>query len=166
MECCVHLFLPFIKLKLQHALSQLSLTPFPCSLIHLMTVTHFIIRKDDLNTFFLRRNKKEHRKEKRKLFSPSSNHQHLHKKRFYQNILSRLKSSLGKKPSKGRNSENLKEVYKKEISVNPCLFQLKRFQDFNALTVQYWRLNPPHFSLISSILPLIFHEKKYWKHFI
>lgn len=70
----------------------------------------------------------------RELFSPPpiSN---TYIKRFYENALSRFNSSLGEKPSKEENSEKLKEVCKKEISVYTCFLQLIFFQEFSVLTI-------------------------------
>lgn len=102
--------------------------------------------------------KKEHKREMRKLFSPPQI-SNTYIKRFYENALSQFNSSLGKKPSKEKNSEKPKEVYKKEISVYICLLQLIFFP---RVQCPYYLILGPNsilFSVISSILPLIFHYK-------
>lgn len=90
---------------------------------------------------------KRHKREIRKLSSPSSNQQHSHNKKNLWKCIFTIYSSLGKKPSKEKNTEKFKEVYKKGISVYTRLRQLRFFREFSAFTIKYCNLTPFYFQL-------------------
>lgn len=95
-------------------------------------------------TLSSRTGRKEHKRQIRKLFSPSSNQRHLYKKRFYENVLSQFNSSLGKKPGKEKNSEKFKTFIERNI----CLYMPSSTYTFPKVQCPYYQncdLNPFYF---------------------
>lgn len=132
------------KPKLQSAESQISQTKPFFAFLFFWKQLLFSLFKKMIWTLSSHTGRKEHKRQIRKLFSPSSNQRHLYKKRFYENVLSQFNSSLGKKPGKEKNSEKFKTFIERNI----CLYMPSSTYTFPKVQCPYYQycdLNPFYF---------------------